>query len=344
MAENSPRRKRSKAEIKTFFDWQRAYRERIFQHPETKRNWRLFALGYFLSDKFGWADYSCFYGRERLAAELGVDVRTVTNLTKQLARMGFIRIKRQGRERPSLYIGTMPSDVQSDAHQEVKSNAHRTSDKDASMCNSVSPDVKYDDSSMCNGFHPNDSSERILEHKGAAKAAPPEDHNGENNLSSGDGLEGRPPTGGKENIPVDDINLKFAEALEAAASGIEVDPFIHVLSALPLPETDDLAGFAPEAAGSVELDDDGGGDADDTRRSVRELIELCNARDDDLCAADSLFVARLEERAVSDLTADDIARLERIVAILRASDRDDLADCDDEYFAASYDERMEECQ
>lgn len=205
MTEKGPKGKRSKEEVKAFFDWQRSYRERLFQHSETKRNWRIFALGYFLSDKFDWSDYSCFYGRERLAAELGVDVRTVTNLTKQLAKMGFIRIKRQGREKPSRYIGTIPPDVKSDAHQEVKPNAHRASGKQASMGNSTLPDVKSNSVSMCNGFPPNDSFQRTLERKGAAEAAPHNGKNAEDKLR-GDGLEGRPPTGDRDEYPAAEKN------------------------------------------------------------------------------------------------------------------------------------------
>src|SRR5690606_28167790 len=113
--------------------------------PEVKDNWRLFALGYFLSDKFDWSDYSCFYGRERLATELGIKVRHVTNLTQKLADMGFIKIKRRGRDKSSLYIGTIPSDVQSDAHQEVQSNANREADDGALKCNSATFDAQSDD-------------------------------------------------------------------------------------------------------------------------------------------------------------------------------------------------------
>jgi len=265
MTETGSKGKRSKEEVKAFFDWQRSYRERLFQHSETKRNWRIFALGYFLSDKFDWGDRSCFYGRERLAAELGVDVRTVTNLTKQLAKMGFIRIKRQGREKPSRYIGTIPPDVKSDAHQEVKLNAHRASGKQASMGNSTLPDVKSNSVSMCNGFPPNDSFQRTLERKGAAEAAPHNGKNAEDKLR-GDGLEGRPPTGDRDEYP--------------AGEQTEVHPF------------DDEEIFAHDDDGEGIPYDDGEGipfDAEPARAASeqreaphRDVLAQCLRRADEL--------------------------------------------------------------
>lgn len=131
-----------------------------------------------------------------------------------------------------------------------------------------------------------DSSERErLDIKGASSAYAGSPHTAEgredftagdpsfDGREGGDGLEGRPPSGGKEEISsLDRINLELAEALEAAASGVEIDPFAYVaaeeppeyLNAIPPCDADELAGFVPEAAGSVELDnrDDGGEDVD----------------------------------------------------------------------------------
>jgi len=129
-----------------------------------------------------------------------------------------------------------------------------------------------------------DSSERErLDIKGASSAYAGSPHTGEgredftagdpsfDGRDGGDGLQGRPPSGGKEetSLDLDGINLEFAEAVEAAACGIEIDPFAYVaaeeppeyLSAIPPCDADELAGLEPEAAGSVELGDDGGGEA-----------------------------------------------------------------------------------
>ena len=53
--------------------------------------------------KYGWQEGSCFPGQEKMAKDIGVSGRQVRNYLTELQGGGYIRIKRQGLNRPNLY-------------------------------------------------------------------------------------------------------------------------------------------------------------------------------------------------------------------------------------------------
>ena len=53
--------------------------------------------------KYGWQEGSCFPGQEKMAKDIGVSGRQVRNYLTELQGRGYIRIKRQGLNRPNLY-------------------------------------------------------------------------------------------------------------------------------------------------------------------------------------------------------------------------------------------------
>lgn len=122
------RRRRPDEVVSAFFDWRKLYLAQLRAHPAVKRNPRLFVLGFILSDMFNWETYECDPGREHLATELGVDVRSVSPLTHELQEIGFLRIKRR-RNRSAIYLGVTPQDGKQtscpDDNQEGKSSRSR---------------------------------------------------------------------------------------------------------------------------------------------------------------------------------------------------------------------------
>lgn len=131
------KKRRDTAIVSTFFDWQKRFRERLLVHPASQKNPRLFCLGFILSDMFDWENFDCHPSRENLAAKLGVTVTQVSTLTKELANMGFIHVKRR-RNTSAIYVGQMPQEVNSSSlpkgvtshvtdDQENKSSALRKS-------------------------------------------------------------------------------------------------------------------------------------------------------------------------------------------------------------------------
>lgn len=120
MTRKKPRRDDSV--VAAFFSWQKRFRECLLAHPATRKNPRLFLLGYAMSDMFDWEDRSCDPSRETLAERIGVDVRSITTLTGILAKENFIKIKRR-RNTSAIYTGSIPQEVKSASHPEVKSAA-----------------------------------------------------------------------------------------------------------------------------------------------------------------------------------------------------------------------------
>lgn len=102
-----------------FNERQKIWKQALRRQPKTKANPSLYIFADILAEHFDWSRYDCFPSRETIADEMGgVDVSTVSRLAKALAEMGFIRIKRQGPKRPSLYVMTMPEDVAAVQYQE----------------------------------------------------------------------------------------------------------------------------------------------------------------------------------------------------------------------------------
>lgn len=104
------KKRRDTAVVSTFFDWQKRFRESLLVHPAAQKNPRLFVLGYILSDMFDWQNFDCHPSRETLAEKLGVTVTQVSTLTKELANIEFIRVKRR-RNTSAVYVGRMPQEV-----------------------------------------------------------------------------------------------------------------------------------------------------------------------------------------------------------------------------------------
>ncbi len=135
---NTPRKKRrDDAVVSAYFDWQKRFRQQLLAHPAAQRNPRLFCLGFVLSEMFDWQNFDCHPSRENLAEKLGITVTQVSALTKELAHLGFIQVKRR-RNTSAIYVGTMPQEVNStslpdavksdaDEDQEVKSSEVRKS-------------------------------------------------------------------------------------------------------------------------------------------------------------------------------------------------------------------------
>jgi hypothetical protein len=53
--------------------------------------------------KYGWQERACFPGQKKMAADIGVGERQVRNYLTELVSYEYIRIKRQGLNRPNLY-------------------------------------------------------------------------------------------------------------------------------------------------------------------------------------------------------------------------------------------------
>lgn len=123
------KKRRDTAIVSTFFDWQKRFRERLLVHPASQKNPRLFCLGFILSDMFDWENFDCHPSRENLAAKLGVTVTQVSTLTKELANMGFIHVKRR-RNTSAIYIGQMPQEVNSSSLPEGVTS-HVTDDQES---------------------------------------------------------------------------------------------------------------------------------------------------------------------------------------------------------------------
>ncbi|MBI5771957.1 MAG: helix-turn-helix domain-containing protein [Verrucomicrobia bacterium] len=60
-------------------------------------------LTYAMFLSYAWHNDLCFPGQERLAADLGMSVPSVSNFTAELAKHGFISIKRRGLGKTNLY-------------------------------------------------------------------------------------------------------------------------------------------------------------------------------------------------------------------------------------------------
>jgi len=60
-------------------------------------------LSYAILLSYAWQDGSTFAGQTRMAEDLGVSVRQLRDYLKELERFGYIRIKRQGLNKPNLY-------------------------------------------------------------------------------------------------------------------------------------------------------------------------------------------------------------------------------------------------
>lgn len=149
------KKRRDEAVVSAFFIRQKRFREHLLAHPAAQKKPRLFALGFILSDMFDWENFDCHPSRETLAEKLGVTVTQVSTLTKELAHLGFIQVKRR-RNTSAIYVGTTPQEVNStslpdalkaDANddQEVKSSAFRKSSAvDFGKSSAVDPNVSRD--------------------------------------------------------------------------------------------------------------------------------------------------------------------------------------------------------
>ncbi len=60
-------------------------------------------LSYAILLSYAWQDGSTFAGQTRMAEDLGVSVRQLRDYLKELESFGYIRIKRQGLNKPNLY-------------------------------------------------------------------------------------------------------------------------------------------------------------------------------------------------------------------------------------------------
>ncbi|WP_421404417.1 hypothetical protein, partial [Agrobacterium fabrum] len=146
------KKRRDDAVVSAFFDRQKRFRERLLAHPAAQKKPRLFALGFILSDMFDWENFDCHPSRETLADKLGVTVTQVSTLTKELAHLGFIQVKRR-RNTSAIYVGRIPQEVNSTSlpdvlklaaneDQEVKSSASRKSSAvDFGKSSAVDPNV-----------------------------------------------------------------------------------------------------------------------------------------------------------------------------------------------------------
>ena len=52
---------------------------------------------------YAWQDEACFAGQEKMSKDIGVSDRQVRDYLKELQDHGYIRIKRQGLNKPNLY-------------------------------------------------------------------------------------------------------------------------------------------------------------------------------------------------------------------------------------------------
>lgn len=60
-------------------------------------------LTYAMFLSYAWHNNRCFPGQERLAADMGMSVPSVSNFIAELSEHGFIDIKRRGQGRTNLY-------------------------------------------------------------------------------------------------------------------------------------------------------------------------------------------------------------------------------------------------
>jgi hypothetical protein len=60
-------------------------------------------LAYAMLLSYAWQNDFCFPGQDRLAADMGVSLRTANTYIQELEKKRFIRIKRRGQGRPNLY-------------------------------------------------------------------------------------------------------------------------------------------------------------------------------------------------------------------------------------------------
>lgn len=60
-------------------------------------------LTYAMFLSYAWHNDRCFPGQERLAADMGMSVPSVSNFIAELGEHGFISIKRRGQGRTNLY-------------------------------------------------------------------------------------------------------------------------------------------------------------------------------------------------------------------------------------------------
>jgi hypothetical protein len=60
-------------------------------------------LAYAMFLSYAWHNDRCFPGQERLAADMGMSVPSVSNFIAELSEHGFISIKRRGQGKTNLY-------------------------------------------------------------------------------------------------------------------------------------------------------------------------------------------------------------------------------------------------
>jgi len=60
-------------------------------------------LAYAVLLMYAWQEQACFPGQAKMAGDIGVGERQLRNYLKELESAGYIRIKRQGLNRPNLY-------------------------------------------------------------------------------------------------------------------------------------------------------------------------------------------------------------------------------------------------
>ncbi|MDB4020166.1 helix-turn-helix domain-containing protein [Planktomarina temperata] len=60
-------------------------------------------LTYAMLLKYAWQNDYCFPGQERLADDIGVTPRSVVNFTKELEKVGFIKVQRRGQGKTNIY-------------------------------------------------------------------------------------------------------------------------------------------------------------------------------------------------------------------------------------------------
>jgi hypothetical protein len=60
-------------------------------------------LAYAVLLMYAWQDEACFASQEKMAADIGIKQRQLRNYLRDLEEHGYIRIKRQGLNKPNLY-------------------------------------------------------------------------------------------------------------------------------------------------------------------------------------------------------------------------------------------------
>lgn len=60
-------------------------------------------LAYAVLLMYAWQQQACFPGQQKMAADIGVGERQLRNYLKELEENNYIKIKRQGLNRPNLY-------------------------------------------------------------------------------------------------------------------------------------------------------------------------------------------------------------------------------------------------